>query len=159
MTNQRNPFNNNQGSPVNTIVGVVILVLGLLFLLFLARFIFRILWMISPLLLVAALIVDYKGVINYGKWIVALFKRDTIIGVVASILTVFGFPLVAGFLLGKGLFKKRARKMQEEQKRRREGEFVDFEELDSKPLDLPELERRKEKKKDTGSEYDDLFEK
>jgi hypothetical protein len=149
MTNQRNPFNNNQGSPFNTIIGIVAMVLGLLFLLFLARFIFRILWYLSPLLLIGALIVDYKGVINFGKWIIALYKRDTILGVVSTILTIFGFPLVAGFLLGKGLFKKRAREIQNEQTRRREGEFVDFEELDSKPLELPELEKRKENRKDS----------
>jgi hypothetical protein len=148
MTNQRNPFNNRQGSPFNTIIGIVAMVLGLLFLLFLARFIFRILWYISPLILIGALIVDYKGVINFGKWIIALYKRDTILGVVSTILTIFGFPLVAGFLLGKGLFKKRAREIRQEQTRRREGEFVDFEELDSKPLELPELEKRREKEGD-----------
>lgn len=148
MTNQRNPFNNNQGSPFNTILGIVAMVLGLLFLLFLARFIFRILWYLSPLILIGALIVDFKGVVNFGKWIIALYKRDTILGVVSTILTIFGFPLVAGFLLGKGLFKKRARDLRQEQQKRREGEFVDFEELDSKPLELPELEERREKRKE-----------
>ncbi len=149
MTNQRNPFNNNQGSPFNTIIGIVVMVLGLVFLLFLARFIFRILWYISPLLLIGALIVDFKGVVNFGKWIIALYKRDTILGVVSTVLTLFGFPLVAGFLLGKGLFKKRAREIRQEEKRRREGEFVDFEELDSKPLELPELEKRKENRRES----------
>ena len=144
MTNQRNPFNNKQGSPFNTIIGIVAMVLGLLFLLFLARFIFRILWFISPLLLIGALVVDFKGVVNFVKWIIALYKRDTILGVVSTILSIFGFPLVAGFLLGKGLFKKRARKIRQEEKGKRQGEFVDFEELDSKPLSLPELEKRKE---------------
>lgn len=148
MTNQRNPFNNNQGSPFNTIVGIVVMVVGLLFLLFLARFIFRILWFISPLLIIGALIVDFKGVVNFVKWIIALYKRDTILGVVSTILTIFGFPLVAGFLLGKGLFKKRAKQIRQEERTRRQGEFVDFEELDSKPLELPELEDRKERRKE-----------
>jgi len=153
MTNQRNPFNNNEGSPFSAILGIVGMVLGLILLLFIARFIFRILWFLSPILLIGALIVDYKGVINFGKWLIALFKRDTILGVVATILTIFGFPIVAGFLLGKGLFKRRAKEKRMEQKRQREGELVDFEELDSKPLELKELEKDEEE----GSAYDDMF--
>ncbi len=147
MANQNNPFNNNQGSPINTIIGIVAMVLGLVFLLFLARFIFRILWFISPLLLIGALIVDFKGVVNFVKWVIALYKRDVVLGVVATILSIFGFPLVTGFLLGRGLFRKRVGKLRNEQEMRRKGEFVDFEELDSKPLELPELEKRREENK------------
>lgn len=148
MTNQKNPFNNNQGSPFNTIIGIVAMVLGLLFLLFLARFVFRILWFISPLIIIAALIVDFKGVVNFVKWIIALYKRDTILGVISTILTIFGFPLVAGFLLGKGLFKKRAQQIRQEENSKKQGQFVDFEELDSKPLELPEMEKREEKRRE-----------
>lgn len=152
MTNQRN----NSGFPnsVNAIIGIVGMVLALFLMLYLARIIYRLMWFVSPIFIIGALIVDRKVVINFGKWLIGLYKQNTVYGIGASVLTAFAFPLVSLFLLGRAFFSKKVREMNEEQELKRKGEYVDFEELDSKPLELRELDKQEEKK---DSDYENLF--
>ncbi|MEL7120072.1 MAG: hypothetical protein AAFO07_11545 [Bacteroidota bacterium] len=146
MNDYRSPFGNREPNGFNAIVGVLALILGLFALFFIARFIYTILWYLSPVFLIGALIVDRKGVINYGKWIVNAFKKDTIYGVVVSILSIFGFPIVTGFLFGKALLSKRIKKMHDDIEKREKGELIEYEEIDNEPLKLKEFEKTKEQR-------------
>jgi hypothetical protein len=105
---------------------------------------------------------DYRTVLGYGRWLAYLTQRNTLAGIAAILLTVLGFPLVAAFLAGKALLMRGARKAKQEHERRKRGELIDFEEIDSRPLDLKRLDKerpapikREEKRKD--DKYDDLF--
>ncbi len=136
--------------------------MGLLFLLglfYVARFIFTILYYLSPIMIVAALIVDYKTVVGYGQWLVAQVKRNPLIGIGAILLTVLAFPLVSLFLLGKALFKKKVREVEQEAQQQRQGEYIEYEELDSEAIDLDRLQerRREEPEPRRRSNYDDFF--
>lgn len=137
-------------NPLNLIVGLVVLIVVMLGLFRLANLIFQLLYYVAPILLIAALVLDHKVVIGYGKWVVSLLNKNPIMGIGAILMTIFGFPVVTAFLLGKILFKRQVSKVQKAATEAREGELVDFEELDSKPLDLPEVKRKE-------SEYDDLL--
>ena len=143
----------------NPLWSILIAIFALVTLFFLARFIFRILYILYPLFLIAAAIIDHKVIVNYVKWIVKLFKDNLIIGVVASVLTIFGFPLVSAYLAGKAFFNKRLKEAQKEYERQTKGEIVDYEELDSEPLELKELdqEKRTTNRTDDSNEYEDLF--
>jgi len=147
----------NQNRP-NPLWSILIAIFALVVLFFLARFIFRILYILSPIFLIAAAIIDHKVIVNYFKWIVKLFKDNLIIGVVASVLTIFGFPLVSAYLAGKAFFNKRLKDAKKEYEKQTKGEEVDYEVLDSEPLELKELDREK---RDTGrndsNEYEELF--
>ncbi|HMQ49841.1 MAG TPA: hypothetical protein PKA00_20430 [Saprospiraceae bacterium] len=120
----------------------MITILFLVGLYYIARFIFTILLYLSPLLLIAALVIDRKVVLDYIKWLVGLFKSSPATGMITALLSIVGFPLVSAYLLIKALLKKRIRQVAEEVRSTREGEFIEYEELDSEPLDLSRLEEQ-----------------
>jgi preprotein translocase subunit SecF len=140
----------------NPLMSILIAVLVLVALFILARFIFRILYILSPLFIIAAAIIDHRVIVNYAKWIGKLFKNNLPMGIVASILTVIGFPLVSVYLAGSAYFSKRLKEAKKEHERQTEGEVVDFEELDSEPLELRELDTEEEQK-NNNNEYEELF--
>ncbi len=149
--------------PVNNIGGLIIMAVIIVGLFVLANFIFRILYYLSPVFLIAALILDYRTVIDYGKSLVNLTKKNLLWGIGAIVLTLLGFPLVMTFLFGKALLKRNARKYREEMRRQHEGELTDYEEVDEEQLRLPKVEKRKKTKtkieiREKRNDYDDLFE-
>jgi uncharacterized membrane protein len=155
----RTEFNSNSSSPFNSIIGILIGIFLMVGLFYLARFIFTILYYLSPIMLIAALIIDHKVVTGYIQWMGKLFKRNPLMGAGSVLLTLIGFPIVTAFLLGKAMFKKRIKEAQQEAQQAQEaqqGEFIDYEELNSEPLELPELEPEPRKKAD--NDYDQLFE-
>ena len=144
------------GNPINSILGIVIFVFMMIGLWFIARFFFKLLYWLSPAMLIATLIIDYKVVTGYGQWLVKLTKSNAIMGIGAIVLTVLAFPLVSAFLLSKALFKKKIKSVEKQAQQAREGEFIEYEELDSAPLELPKLQKEK-KTKDPSSDYEQLF--
>jgi len=160
MAQYKYSFNSSNNNPFSSIIGVVLGILFLLGLFFIARFIFTILYYLSPIMLIAALIVDHKVVMGYGKWLLRLTKDNAIMGIGAILLTVLGFPLVTLFLLGKALLRKRVKEAQEEVTQQREGEYIEYEELNSEPLDLPQIEqweKQAEERRRKNNDYDDFF--
>lgn len=147
-----------EGNPFSSIFGIIFIVLFLLGLYFIARFVFTILYYLSPVLLIATLIIDYRVVVGYIQWLIGLTKQNPLMGVGAIALSVLGFPVLTAFLLGKALLKKRVKQAEAGARKAREGEYVEFEELDieDEPVELPEVEPRPGRKQDT-NQYDDFF--
>lgn len=162
-------YRSTNKSPLSGILGLVILALILVGLFMLARFIFRILAFLAPALIIVALILDYKTVLGYGKWLINLVKENPLMGILAIVLTVLGFPLVSAFLAGKAYLSRNVKQAEKEQEAQKPGEYIDFEEVDEQPLELPELskikreeERKrpsepKTKSKEEDDKYDSLF--
>jgi hypothetical protein len=135
----------------NTWTAMIVLILLLVGLFFLARGVFWLLSMLAPVLLIAALIIDYKVAVGYVKWLIRLVKQNWVFGLGAVLLTVIGYPVVFAFLFGKALLNRRIQQAQEEAL---EGDYIDFEEVSKEGrVELPPL-REKEKRTD----YDNLFE-
>lgn len=158
---ERREFEFNVGGRrVPPILGIVIFVFILVALYFIARSIFWLLSILALPMLIATLIIDYRVVLGYIQWLVNLTKRNLIVGLLAILLSVLGYSLVSVFLLGKALFNRRIRQIEQEHREAKEGKLVDFEELESKPLDLDRLrERRKQPRpRDDDEKYDDFFE-
>lgn len=151
---------NFEGNPFSSIFGIIFVLLFLVGLYFIARFIFNILYYLSPILLIATLIVDYKVVLGYAQWLIGLVKQNPLMGIGAIVLSALGFPVLTAFLLGKALFKKRIKQAQAEVRRTREGEFVEYEELEEEvqdePIELPEAKPQPRQKRDP-NQYDDFF--
>ena len=148
---------NNNGGPFNSVMGIIIVIGVILGIYYISSLFFRLLYLASPVLLLATLVIDYKVVVNFGKWVINLFKKNAIMGIGTVVLTALAYPVVIAFLFGKALFKKRIKQAEQEYKNAREGELVDFEELESTPtkLELPELEAKPKKE---GNDYEQLFE-
>ena len=143
----------------NGIFGFVFLVLVLVVLFFIAKGIFKILALAAPVLIVAALIINYRTVINYLKFILSLLHRSPLTGIIAIILSILGFPILAGVLFGKAILDRKVRRFREQHEARQRGEYVDFEEVDRRnrdeDLDLPPIEKQQPPKED--NRYKDLF--
>jgi thiol:disulfide interchange protein len=138
MENQENQESRFQvGS--RTIMGFVMAVAFFIFLFFMMKGIFTVLAWAAPFLLVGAVLINYRTIINFGKWLYHLIVKNPIMGVVAVVLCVFGFPVVAGFLFGKSLFDRKVRLLIEAQNPQEE--FTEYEELSNERLELKELER------------------
>ena len=142
----------------NGIMGIITLILGFILLFFIAKGVFTLLSWAAPFLLLGALIVNWRTVAGYGKFILNLFKRNIIMAIVAVVLTVIGFPIVAGFLFGKSFLDRKVAQLRSAQEEKVEGEYVEYEDLtedevEPEILELPEIEPLQQE-----SDYDDFFE-
>jgi len=164
----------NRTRSTNPIIGIIGLVLFLIVAYYLISSVFWVLGLIAPVLFILTLIMDHKVVVDYGKWIVRLFKTKWYYGLGAGVLSVVGFTFVSAFLFGKVMFKKKIIKanmggsMGEMFKDAAgEGGFTDYEEIDSEilvddvelereELDLGEIEENLNTLDDDNA-YDDLF--
>jgi hypothetical protein len=160
MTTQRSyQFGGNNKSPFQGIVGIVVGILFFFALFYFVKILFNILWFLLPVIVIATAIIDYKVILSYFGWIGKLFKSNALAGLAMSAITIIGAPVVALFLLGKALLRKKIKDVQTEAEVRQNGEFVEYEELDSETMDLPPLEpplrADPPPKKDTG--YEDMF--
>lgn len=141
-------LNNKKSDPINTIVSLIMLVVVFMLIFFVARGIFRILTWMAPFLFIATLILDYRVILSYGKYLLRTLERNVIWGIVMSVLTVIGFPLVIAFLFGKALLFRRVKSVEKEIEGKKADEYIPYEEVDEDEdefLDLPEF---KDKEKD-----------
>lgn len=132
---------NRRYTTTETIVGLVFFALVLWAAFFLFKSIFSILAWAAPILFIAALIINYKLVLSYGKMLVVLVKRNTLVGIVAIILTFVAFPIVAALLFAMALMNKKADSILKEEIQKKEGIPTDYTEISS----------------EAGKQYDDLF--
>lgn len=143
----------------NGIFGFVFLVLVLVALFFIAKGIFKILTLASPVLIVLALLINYRTILGYLKFILSLLQRNVLAGIIAIILSIIGFPILSGVLFGKAILDRKVRKLRQAHQQRQEGEFVEYEEVirpeDEEKLHLRDIETEKPPRKD--SRYEDLF--
>jgi hypothetical protein len=139
----------------NAVIGLLIFVGVFAGLYFIAINIFRLLAWVSPVLLVAALVLDYKVILNYGKWVISLYKSNLGYGIIVTLLTIVGYPLVFTYLFFKSLMSYRYKQMVKERDRQKPGEYIDYEEVDEKTIELPPI--REKQKQEKGNEYDELF--
>lgn len=156
-------------STTNPIVGVIGLVLILIVVYYLIQGLFWVLGIIAPILLILTFFIDRKVIIDYGKWVLNLFKTKWYLGLGAGAMTFFGFPFVSAFLFGKALLKKKVAGMGlgGEEARTSNDTFTEYEEVESEisyeevelpeqDLDLPEIEENLNTLDDDNA-YDNLF--
>src|SRR5688572_28413593 len=143
----------------NGIFGFIFLVLILVALFFISKGIFKLLALAAPVLIIGALIINYRTVINYFKFVLSLVQRSPLAGILVILLSIVGFPILSGVLFAKALFDRRIRRLHQAHELQRRGEYVEFEEVaprnERNELDLPPLEKHEQKKAD--NRYEDLF--
>lgn len=151
-------------SPFGGIVGIVIAIVAFFVLFKIASIFFWLVWKAAPFVFLASLFIDHKVFVGYANQIFSLFKKNWMYGVVAGGLSIVLFPLVALYLLGMAFFKQKVNKVRQEADIRKNGELIEYEEIDTEPMDLdipyeelppppppPEPTRR------STNDYDDLF--
>jgi hypothetical protein len=152
---------NGQGFSVrgNGIFGFIFLVLLLIGLFFLAKSIFTLLAWASPVLILGALILSPKTILNYLKFVLTLLHRNPLAGIIAIVLSVIGFPVLSGVLFGKAILDRKIRRLHGAHEASQAAEYVDYEEVimpeKKDMLDLPPIEKQQAEKKD--NRYENLF--
>ena len=143
----------------NGIIGFAFMVLLFVGLFFIAKGVFTVLAWIAPVLIILALLINYRTVLNYLKFMLGLLQRNPVGGIIGILLSFFGFPIVAGVLFGKSILDRKVKKLNEAYQAEKDGEFVEFEEIIKSEretkLDLPPMEKQAPVKKD--NQYEDLF--
>lgn len=136
-------FNSKQGgSPFS---GIGCLVTGLLVAVatyFIIKGLYKILYYASPVLLIAALVINWRVVAGIGQSLLNLLTRNPIAGLLVGALAVVAFPFTAAFIFMSALGARRVEKLVAEMQQRQQnfekqvsgdaaqdGEYVDFEEV------------------------------
>ncbi|MEO1262083.1 MAG: hypothetical protein AAFZ15_24980 [Bacteroidota bacterium] len=140
-------------------LGVLLLVGFFIAIFFILQGVMFVLRWVAPALLVAALIIDHKVVLDYGKWLMKTLKSNPLFGIGAILFTVLGYMLVFPYLFAKALFKRKMRDVRKGFENQRQGELIDYEEISSEPrknetLELPRLEEMEKKQR---NDYDNMF--
>lgn len=133
MATFRSPFDR---SPVATIIGIVILLAVVYVMFSIVGWVISFLYEYSWLVLIAALIIDYKVVLGYLKGLKSLFSRNAVYGLIGTVATIAFYPFVFLYFLGMALFKRKIKEAKKEADVRRNGKWVDYEEVTEEPMDI-----------------------
>ena len=147
-------------NPGNSLGGIIMLVLVFVGLYFIAKGLFSLLAWLAPVLLIGAAIINYKVIVNYGLWLINLLKSNLIMGIGAVLLTVFGFPVIAGFLFAKALLYRKVGQMKKQHETKEHGELIEYEEIKEEPivpLELPRIEKQPQQPRRERNDYEQLF--
>ena len=161
MSNRQFNYKSSSGG-FNIIPALIFGVIFLVALFFVARFVFNILSYLSIVFLIITLVLDYKIVVNYVKWIFEMMGKNPLVGVALVLLTIFGHPIVSLFLFGKAMLKKKVKEMTQQFEQKTQGEYTEYEEVKTEEaewVELPPPPVREKTKQTRGgkNEYEDLF--
>ncbi len=147
-------------NPFSFIWGLVVAVIFFVLFFFLLKIVFKILWWAAIPMFIASLFIDSSAFTGLFGTVKKAFQRSPLYGVLFAVLLLVLFPLTSLYLLGMALFRKKVKDVRhnfERQQPNYEGDLIDFEEVDSEPLDLDRIEQpRRKQQPDSG--YDKLFE-
>ncbi len=134
-------------------VGLLVAAVVLFVLFVLARGIFWLLSLLAPIFLIAALFLDHKVFLRYGKWIARLLKERLPMGLLLVFLTIVAYPLVAAMLFGQAYLNYQ---LKGERGAEEPDEYIAFEEVEELELKPPRKEPL-HSRKDKYDEYEELF--
>jgi hypothetical protein len=139
--------------PGQALIAVLLLVGMFMAFFFIARSIFTILTWLTPFMVLLTVILDYRVIVGYFKWVWRLLNEQLLMGLGAVALTVFGYPVVAGYLLLRAWMSSQRKKdrVQEQDSQNRLGEYISFEEVDDRERNRSSSDR------DDYNEYDHFF--
>lgn len=138
-------FGFSKVNPIMLLVGFAFLVV-LLF--WVAKSVLKLLSFVAPVVFIAALVINYRVVLGYGKWLIGSLKRNPIFGIVAILFSIVGFPVVSIFLLLRALATRGVSNPM------KDTAFTPYEEVQDDFLDLSEI---KEYQKKVDNNYNDVF--
>ncbi len=134
-------------------VGLLVAAVVLFVLFVLARGIFWLLSLLAPVFLIAALFLDHKVFLRYGKWIARLLKERLPMGLLLVFLTIVAYPLVAAMLFGQAYLNYQ---LKGEPDKEEPDEYIAFEEVEELELKPPRKEPLRSRK-DEYDKYEELF--
>lgn len=162
MSNRNRTQQASTRGPFGAILGIVAIIAVLYLLLNIVQIGWAILGFVAPILFIISLILNRNVALNYGKMILNTLKTDLPKGILYSVLSVIGYPVLFLYFFVRSYMTSKVKgKVNAKRKKAQEdkaySEYEEVVEEDDDFLELPDLdvEPPKEKLKDTG--YEDLF--
>lgn len=115
-------------------------ILALIATFYVLKWMFTLLFYVSPVLFVLTLLVRPAVVRDAFRWLAGVYRQNTLTGIFYTLLGVLAFPVVALSLFLNAMRTEPA----EREKQQAESEYVDFEEIGSEPLKTKEAEKMPE---------------
>jgi hypothetical protein len=163
-------MSSRRSNPIGCLIGGV---LGLVVMYYLLRGLWTLLYWAAPILVVLAVIINWRAVADTGKSYVNFLRTNPLGGILVLIISVFAFPLLSLYLFLKAIGNRQLEKMEDTfgqargtNTREPEPEFTDFEELESRPKNPPPMAKPdipvketevQEPPKQEPNPYNDLF--
>ncbi|MDX1685745.1 MAG: hypothetical protein R3275_10955 [Saprospiraceae bacterium] len=150
-------FYRSSGGIGQVLLGGLILVGLFIGLFWLARGIFTILAYLAPFLIIAALLINYKVVTGYLKWLWSTLLRDPLMGIIYIVLSFFGFPIVSAYLLFKALAGRRIERIKKDQQYYQEYRSYNSPDTIEAEYEVLEEDGDGEREKEDIERYEKLF--
>ncbi|MGI9158470.1 MAG: hypothetical protein ACR2K1_01825 [Saprospiraceae bacterium] len=158
-------FSNRNNSPFGGLGCLIFGILGLVALFYILRGLYFLLWWAAPVLFALALILNWRLVAETGKSFIRLLQRSPVSGILLALISIFAFPLLALYLFLAAVGGRRMAQAtggfgtpfdggRRHAKQQPEDEFVEFEEIESKPKNAGKPDSPTPKQ----NTYDDLLE-
>ena len=164
FSSQGAPFGRIPGGGLGCLVGLAVIVFATYYAL---KGLYYILWWAAPALLVLTLIINWRVIPDTLKNWVATLETSPVSGLLNAAFAVLAFPFFALYLFLKALGYRKMENMKKEFENAQQApeEFVDFEEIESRPMGkAPDPEpieapdaKEKEKPKQAENPYDGFF--
>lgn len=137
----------------------LVLILGLIFGLFIIfwfikNIVFKVLYLAAPVLFVGALLMNYRVVVGYFKWLFNSYKGNVWFGLAATGLTIVGYPFVSAYLAFRA-YHLRGATNTGQSSGPREGDYIKYEEV--KEEDFLDISKEKKKTEQISTDYEDLI--
>ncbi len=145
------PVLSSPASNRNPLVSLLVTVAIIACIYFAAKGLFWLLNLIVIPLFIITLILDYKVVLNYFKWLGTLVQNSPLSGVAMGALTVMAYPVIVAFLFAKALIVNRFQKIMQNntghnnnphQAPQHEDEYIEYEEIKEEPIERPKAKVR-----------------
>ena len=143
-----NNFQFKSYNKTNSWLGLI-MVFAVVFVIYIViQSIYKLFLVLAPVFLILAAILDYRVLMKFGIVIYELLRFRTLLGILAVIFTVLGFPFVSAALFFNAFMNFRT-------KRKNKQKYIEYEEVDDGEVEILDLNEFKKVKVDN---YEDLFE-
>lgn len=143
-------FTIGRTNPFLALLFLFIIMFGLFWV---AKGIYTLLSLIFPVMIIATAIVNYRVLINFGKWVWGTLRSNPLMGIAVIIFAIMAHPIVGAYLLFKAV-ATRGEDNQEDSKELKRGEYIEYEEVEDDFLDLSDIKKSGE---EVDNKYKDLF--
>jgi len=138
---------------INPLFLLLALVVGVFFIFYIIKkLVFDVLAFLAPILLIAALIMNYRVVQGYIMWLWNNIRTNTVFGLIVTALSIVFFPVVSAYLAFRAYHLRGASFPKNEPN---DGEYIKYQEI--KKDDFLDISREKQKRKDLSEDYSDLI--
>lgn len=117
---------------INSLLGLLLLVAFFIALFFILRGLLILLIYAAPFLLIAAFFIDRSVIINHVKMLGSKLKANPLAGAGLIALTLLGYMVVFPYLFLMAVLNRKIKDNHKRHEREQQGEFTDFEEVESK---------------------------